>query len=241
MHIGFLQYRLKHYPEAVAHFSEAVKLNPRQPDVHLLLGLTYLQTEHYAKASQVFEEGIRYNPGNPDLHFNLGTAYDKLDRFDEVVKAMEATLRLDPHHADALNYLGYSYTERGMKIDEALSLIKRAVSLKPNNGYYVDSLGWAFFKLGQFDDALTEMKRAAALVHDDPVIYEHLGEIYLKQNLAAEAREAWLHSLELDPSNLKLIERFRSQGMGDATTEERVRQAKRRVSAERADTPKAVP
>jgi tetratricopeptide (TPR) repeat protein len=144
-----------------------------------------------------------------------------LDRFDEVVKAMEATLRLDPHHADALNYLGYSYTERGMKIEEALSLIKRAVSLKPNNGYYVDSLGWAFFKLGQFDDAM--------------------GEIYLKQNLIAEAREAWLHSLELDPTNLKLIERFRVQGMGDATSDERVRRAKRRVSAERADTPKAVP
>jgi len=241
MHMGFLQYRLKHYPEAVAHFSEAVKLNPRQPDVHLLLGLTYLQTEQYVKASQVLEEGIRYNPGNPDLHFNLGTAYDKLDRFDEVVKAMEATLRLDPHHADALNYLGYSYTERGMKIEEALSLIKRAVSLKPNNGYYVDSLGWAFFKLGQVDHALAEMKRAASLVHDDPVIYEHLGEIFLKQNQMAEAREAWLHSLELDPTNLKLIERFRAQGLGDATSDERVRQAKRRVSAERADTPKAVP
>jgi tetratricopeptide (TPR) repeat protein len=78
-------------------------------------------------------------------------------------------------------------------------------------------------------------------VHDDPVIYEHLGEIYLKQNLIAEAREAWLHSLELDPTNLKLIERFRVQGMGDATSDERVRRAKRRVSAERADTPKAVP
>jgi len=230
MHLGFLQYRLKHYPEAIGHFSEAVKLNPRQSDAHLLLGLTYLQTEQYAKASQIFEDGIRYNPGNPDLHFNLGTAYDKLNRFDELVKAMETALRLDPQHADALNYLGYTYTERGIKVEEALSLIKRAVSLKPNNGYYVDSLGWAFFKLGQLDSALVEMKRAVSLVADDPVIYEHLGEIYFQQNHVSEAREAWLHSLELDPTNVKLIERFRERGMGDPTADERIKQAKRRVS-----------
>jgi uncharacterized protein HemY len=73
--------------------------------------------------------------------------------------------------------------------------------------------------------------RASTLVKDDPVIYEHLGEVYLKQNLKTEAREAWLHSLELDPSNAKLIERYKSQGFGDPTLEERVREAaKRRVS-----------
>ncbi|TAJ26019.1 MAG: tetratricopeptide repeat protein [Nitrospirae bacterium] len=230
MHLGFLQYRLKHYPDAIAHFTDAVKLNPKQPEGHLLLGLAHLQAEQFALATQAFEEGIRLNPGNPDLHFNLGTAYDKLNRFDEVVKAMETALRLDPQHADALNYLGYSYTERGIKIEEAVSLIQRAVILKPNNGYYVDSLGWAFFKMGRLDEALAEMKRAASLVKDDPVIFEHLGEVYLQQNLVPEAREAWLHSLELDPANLKLMERFRERGMGDPTSEERIRQAKQRVS-----------
>jgi tetratricopeptide (TPR) repeat protein len=230
MHMGFLLYRLKRYPDAIGHLTDAVKLSPKHPDAHLLLGLTYLQTEQYAAASTAFEEGIRHNPENPDLHFNLGTAYDKLNRFEDVVKAMEAALRLDPKHADALNYLGYSYAERGVRVEEAISLIQRAVSLKPNNGYYVDSLGWAFFKMGQLDEALVEIQRAASLVKDDPVIYEHLGEIYLKQNRLAEAREAWLHSLELDPSNLKLVERFQAQGFGDPTAEERVRQAKQRVS-----------
>ncbi len=240
MHMGFLLYRLKRYPEAIAHLTEAVRLNPKQSDAHLLLGLTYLQTEQYILASQAFEEGIRHHPANPDLHFNLGTAYDKLNRFDDVVRAMETALRLDPKHADALNYLGYTYAERGIKIEEAVSLTKQAVSLKPNNGYYVDSLGWAFFKMGLLDEALVEIMRATSLVRDDPVIFEHLGEIYLKQNRIQDAREAWLHSLELDPTNDKLIERFRSRGFGDPTMEERVRQAKSRVS-EHSPPPQTMP
>jgi tetratricopeptide (TPR) repeat protein len=230
LHLGVLFYRLKRFPDAVTHLAEASKLNPKQPESHIVLGLAYLQMEQYEKAAQVFEEGIRQNPKSADLYFNLGTAYDKLNRFDEVVRVMEIALQLDPHHADTLNYLGYSYAERGIKIDQALSLTKQAVALKPDNGYYVDSLGWAFFKSGLLTEALTEIKRAVALVGDDPVIFEHLGDIYAKQQKLSEAREAWLHSLELDPSNSKLIERFRDLGMGDPTQEERIQQAKRRVS-----------
>jgi tetratricopeptide (TPR) repeat protein len=235
LHLGFLYYRLKQSAEAVPHLMEVVKQNPKQSDAYLLLGLTYFQSEQYALASQAFEEGIRYNPGNPDLLFNLGTVYDKLNRFDDVVRTMESALQLDPKHADTLNYLGYTYADRGMKISEAVELTQRAVSLKPDNGYYVDSLAWALFKMGRFDDAKAEITKAATLVKDDPVIYEHLGEIYLKQNLRPEAKEAWLHSLELDPSNAKLIDRYKEGGFGDPTLEDRVRQAKRRVSQNTVD------
>lgn len=230
IHLGVLQYRLKQFAGAIAHLSEAVRLNPKQSEPHIVLGLAYLQSDQYEQAAHVFEEGIRHNPKSADLHFNLGTAYDKLNRFDNVVHEMESALSLDPHHADALNYLGYSYAERGIKIDQAVSLTRQAVALKPENGYYVDSLGWAFYKKGLLEEALREIKRAVALVGDDPVIYEHLGEIYVKQDRIADAREAWLHSLELDPSNEKLLQRFREQGMGDPAQEDRIQQAKRRVS-----------
>jgi tetratricopeptide (TPR) repeat protein len=230
LHLGVLYYRLKKFPDATTHLAEASRLNPKQPESHIVLGLAYLQMEQYEKAAQVFEEGTRQNPQSADLYFNLGTAYDKLNRFDEVVRVMEIALKLDPHHADTLNYLGYSYAERGIKIEQALSLTKQAVALKPENGYYVDSLGWAFFKSGLLTEALTEIKRAVVLVGDDPVIFEHLGDVYAKQQRMSDAREAWLHSLELDPSNAKLIERFRDLGMGDPTQEERIQQAKRRVS-----------
>jgi tetratricopeptide (TPR) repeat protein len=230
VHLGVLQYRLKNFPEAIRHLSEAVRLNPKQPEPHIVLGLSYLQSDQFEQAREAFEEGIKHHPKNADLHFNLGTAYDKLNRFDDVVRAMEAAIALDPHHADALNYLGYSYAERGTKLDQALSLTKRAVALKPDNGYYVDSLGWALYKAGMVEEALKEIERAITLVKDDPVIYEHLGEIYLQRRRLAEAREAWLHSLEIDPSNEKLLQRFREQGFGDPAMELRIQQAKRRVA-----------
>jgi tetratricopeptide (TPR) repeat protein len=122
-----LFYRQKRYQDAIPHFSTVAMLNPKQADSHILLGLTHLQAEHYDKAAEAFEMGILHNPGNADLYFNLGTAYDKLNRFDDMVRAMEKTLQLDASHADALNYLGYSYADRGIKIEEALSLTKRAV------------------------------------------------------------------------------------------------------------------
>jgi tetratricopeptide (TPR) repeat protein len=230
LHLGVLFYRLKKFSDATEHLSRAVAINPKQPEAHIVLGLAYLQQEQFEKSAEVFQEGIRHNPKNADLHFNLGTAYDKLNRFDDVVRVMETAIKLDPHHADALNYLGYSYAERGIKVEQALSLTKKAVALKPDNGYYVDSLGWAFFKSGLLAEALTEIKRAVALVGDDPVIYEHLGDIYAKQQNLAAAREAWLHALELDPTNTKLMERFREHGMGDPAQEERIQQAKQRVS-----------
>ena len=230
LHLGLLFYRLKQFPEAVTHLTKAITINPKQPEAHIVLGLTYLQKDQFDDAARALEEGISQNPKNADLHFNLGTVYDKLNRFDDVVRVMEAAIKLDPHHADALNYLGYSYAERGVKIDQALSLTKQAVALKPSNGYYIDSLAWALFKSGLFTEALTEMKRAVALAGDDPVLYEHLGDIYAKQRNLSAARESWLRALELDPSNNKLMDRFRELGMGDPTQEERIQQAKRRVS-----------
>ena len=230
LHLGVLYYRLKKFPEAVEHLGRAVALNPKQPEAHVVLGLAYMQQDQFEKSAEIFQEGIRHIPKSADLHFNLGTAYDKLNRFDDVVRVMEIAIKLDPHHADALNYLGYSYAERGIKIEQALSLTKQAVALKPENGYYVDSLGWAFFKSGLLKEALTEIKRAVSLAGDDPVIYEHLGDIYAKQGKLSDAREAWLHALELDPSNNKLMERFREQGLGDPAMEERIQQAKQRVS-----------
>lgn len=230
MHLGVLLYRLKQFPEAVTHLNEAVHLAPKHPEPYIVLGLAHVQSDQFDKATQAFEEGIRHHPKNADLHFNLGTAYDKLNRFEDVEHAMEAALSLDPHHADALNYLGYSYADRGIKIDQALSLTKRAVALKPENGYYVDSLGWAFYKSGMLAEALVEIKKAVTLVGDDPVIYEHLGDIYLKQQKSADAYDAWLHSLELDPSNDKLLQRFREHGMTNPASEERIQQAKRRVA-----------
>ncbi len=215
LHLGFVSYRLKKNDEALSYLEEAVELNPKRPEPYLLSGLTYFQMEQYEQAKARLEEGILHAPSNAELHFNLGTAYDKLDQFDHVVREMEETLKLNPEHADALNYLGYSYADRGINVEEAVSLTQRAVALKPHNGYYVDSLGWALYKNGQIDEALEMMQKAVTLVSDDPVIYEHLGEIFLLQEQHEKAREAWIQSIQLDSTNEALKQRFRDLGFGE--------------------------
>ena len=215
LHLGFVSYRLKQNEEALSYLEKAVALNPKRTEPYLLMGLTYFQMEDYIQAKNKLQEGIRQDPSNAELHFNLGTIYDKLDSFDEVVREMEQTLELDPNHADALNYLGYSYADRGIHPEKAVSLTQRAVALKPHNGYYVDSLGWALYKIGRIEEALETMQRAVALVSDDPVIYEHLGEIFLLKEEREKAREAWIHSLQLDSTNESLKQRFRDTGFGE--------------------------
>lgn len=215
LHLGFVSYRLKRNEKALSYLEEAVKLNPKRPEPYLLLGLTYFQMKDYQQAKARLEDGIYQDPSNAELHFNLGTIYDKLDRFDEVVREMEQALELDSEHADALNYLGYSYADRGINMEEAVSLTQRAVTLKPHNGYYVDSLAWALYKVGRIDEALEMMQRALALVADDPVIYEHLGEIFLIRKEPEKARDAWIHSLQLDSTNEALKQRFRDTGFGE--------------------------
>ncbi len=215
LHLGFISYRLKRNDEALSYLEEAVRLNAKRPEPYLLLGLTYFQMQKYQLAKSKFEEGLDQNPSNAELHFNLGTTYDKLDQFNQVEREMKQTLELDPDHADALNYLGYSYADRGINVEEAISLTQRAVALKPHNGYYVDSLAWALYKKGRLDEALKMMQRALALVSDDPVIYEHLGEIFLLREERDKAREAWIHSLQLDSTNEDLKQRFRDTGFGE--------------------------
>ncbi len=215
LHLGFVSYRLKRNEKALSYLEEAVKLNPKRPEPYLLLGLTYFQMKEYQQAKDRLEDGIHQDPSNAELHFNLGTIYDKLDRFDEVVREMEQALELDSEHADALNYLGYSYADRGINMEKAVSLTQRAVTLKPHNGYYVDSLAWALYKVGRIDEALEMMQRALALVADDPVIYEHLGEIFLLRKEPEKARDAWMHSIQLDSTNEALKQRFRDAGFGE--------------------------
>ena len=214
LHLGILLYRLTRYDEAVQHLTRAAGLKPGDSEVHLLLGLSYLQANEFERATSAFEKGLEYHPNDEDLRFNLGAAYDKLDRFPDVVREMEAVLALNPDHTDALNYLGYSYADRGINGEEAVELTRRAVALKPDNGAYVDSLGWALFKVGKVAEALRELQRAAELVEDDPVIFEHLGEIYLIQEHRDAAKAAWVRALQLDPHNERLIKRFREAGFG---------------------------
>ena len=131
-----------------------------------------------------------------------------MERFDDMFKFLKKTLEIDPDHVDALNYLGYSYADRGIKLDEALELIKRAVILSPKSGYIRDSLGWVYFKKGMYKEALQEIKKATEIEKKDPVIFEHLGDVYKNLKNKKAAIKAWEKSLEFRGDEKGLKERI---------------------------------
>jgi tetratricopeptide (TPR) repeat protein len=121
----------------------------------------------------------------------LGSMYERQKEYDKAEKTFKKVIELNPKHAAALNYLGYMLADRGVRLEESLSLIQKAVDLDPNNGAYLDSLGWAYFKLNRVNEAETYLKKALDRVRKDPTIHEHLGDVYYQKGQYADAKAAW--------------------------------------------------
>jgi tetratricopeptide (TPR) repeat protein len=146
----------------------------------------------------ILKEGLKYNERNTDLLYRLGIVLDKLKRNEECIEKMEMIIKINPKHADALNYIGYTYADKGIYLDRALELIEMALEYKPNSGYIMDSLGWVYFRKGQYDKALEELKRAAELTPEDPTINEHLGDVYFKKKDYEKALKNYKRALSLE-------------------------------------------
>jgi Tfp pilus assembly protein PilF len=146
---------------------------------------------------------LALDEANKELRFQLGVTYEKQGRFDQAVAEFRRVITLDPKHAEAYNYVGYMFAEKGVRLDEAEHLIQKALEIEPNNGYYIDSLGWAYYQQGRYADAVRELKRAVELTRgkEDPVIFDHLGDAHLQAGDESAALAAWEKSLELDPAN----------------------------------------
>jgi Flp pilus assembly protein TadD len=112
-----------------------------------------------------------------------------MGNFEKMVEAMEKAIGIDPKHAVALNYLGYTYADRNMKLAEAESLILRALEIRPDDGYFLDSLAWVHYRQGDLKRAEKELRQALKLVPDDPVVLEHLGDVLLSDGKAGEAMD----------------------------------------------------
>ncbi len=119
---------------------------------------------------------------------------------------MEKVIALDPKDATALNYLGYTLAEMGIRLEEAEGFIKRALVLKPEDGYITDSMGWVYFKMGRHDDALQWIKKALERLPEDPLITEHLGDTYRALGRWREAKEAYERALQLGHDNPDQLE-----------------------------------
>jgi Flp pilus assembly protein TadD len=160
---------------------------PEDVDLMVFLGGQLEEAKKYEEAVGIVTEAITKDPKNASAQFALGVVYDKMGDFEKMVASMEKAIEIDPRHSVALNYLGYTYADRNMKLKEAESLILRALEIRPNDGYFLDSLAWVHYREGDFRRAEKELRQALTFVPDDPVVLEHLGDVLLSDGKGGEA------------------------------------------------------
>jgi tetratricopeptide (TPR) repeat protein len=206
VHLAFLYRENGQTQDAIDLMEKTVKSFPENAEFVYYLGTFYEEKEEYEKAAELFNRSIQIEPDETKYHFRLGVVYDKWGRKDDSIAAMRTVIDLDPSDANALNYLGYTYADLGKNLDEAEQLIKEALKYKPDDGYITDSLGWVYYKKGDYAKALEILKKAVELVPDDPIILEHLGDAYLKAGDTKNARQAYERSLEKQHKDRPAIE-----------------------------------
>ncbi|MCC7008759.1 MAG: tetratricopeptide repeat protein [Acidobacteria bacterium] len=162
------------------------------------LSRAYMLLGDEKRAFDVLEQARTRLPSDEALLFQLAAGYEQHGEYDRAERAFRELIQLNGSHADALNYLGYMLAERGRKLSEAVELVTRALAVDPDNPAFLDSLGWAHFRLGQYEKAREPLERAAAALPQSSVVQEHLGDLYLQLGRPADAAAAFERALAGD-------------------------------------------
>ncbi len=177
-------------------------------DAAIALGNLYRSHDRFAEAGDAYTKGINalsdVAPADWRVFYFRGIAYERTKRWQEAEADFKQALELNPNQPQVLNYLGYSWVDMGLNLEEALNMIRTAVDLRPNDGYIIDSLGWAYYRLGRYDEAVEELERAVELRPEDPVINDHLGDAYWQVGRKREASFQWAHARDLGPEEQEL-------------------------------------
>ncbi len=181
---------------------ETVKADPGDDEALELLADALSQAEQYPEAAQVLDTLLQHLGAKAgwQTYFMRGVALDHSGHWAEAEADFRKALTLKPDESEVLNYLGYSWIDRGEKLEEAKAMVQRAVDAKPDSGAMIDSLGWAYYRLGQFGQAVSELERATELEPADPDINNHLGDAYWRAGRRTEARFQWQRVLTLEPT-----------------------------------------
>jgi tetratricopeptide (TPR) repeat protein len=197
------------YEDAIDVLQELTEIAPDMANAYQALGDDFRSLDQledavvsYSSALDVLE---RQKVSNWALHYSRGIAYEQLGDWINAEKDFRRALEIKPNQPYVLNYLGYSLVEKQLKLDEALSLIEMAVSLRPESGYIVDSFGWVLFRLSRFVEAVPHLEKAAELMPVDPIINDHLGDVYWAVGRKREARFQWHRALSFGPEEIDSI------------------------------------
>ena len=198
---GYLLLQLDRHEDARQLALEGQDLFPNMSDFLLLEAEILLGEDKISQASSLLEVARQKWPGDTDVLYRLGFLQEQMDRREEALQTMEEIIVLDPDHAEALNFIGYTLAEEERDLERALVLIQRSLQLKPGSGHIIDSLAWVHFKLGNLDLAWRHIQSAVKIMADDPIIWEHYGDIAAALGKTAEARKGYRNALRFQPED----------------------------------------
>ena len=200
------------FAKAREEVQSAIAVEPSRP-LELYSAQLLSKGGDFEGAIEFLKELLEDQPDDDEVIYNLGVVYGENDQTDQAISYMRRSLELNPDNASALNYIGYTFAERGENLDEAEEMIMRAIELRPDDGYIVDSLGWVYYMRARplveagrreqakryLERAIAELERADELTGGDPVISEHLGDTYLLQGERKRALDKFEEALQLGP------------------------------------------
>lgn len=202
--------------------AEAARQWPDVPAVHLAEAGLAMAARDFPRAIAAYAEAERADRATgaeatltPDFYFWFGSACEQAGDVARADALLEECLQRDPNHAEALNYLAYTWAERGVRLEEALAHARRALERSPGSGAFLDTLGWVYFKLERYQESLVELQKAAEAMPDDPTILEHVGDALSRLSRMAEAAENWKKALAIDPQNKRLRDKIEAAGSAE--------------------------
>jgi len=175
-----------------------LKSGPEDRAVYITLAQMNTRLKRYPEAEQALDKAEQLSTKQDDkeyIWFLRGSTFERQKRYADAEQQFKKVIASDPQHAMALNYLGYMLADQNMKLDEALGYIKRAVDIDPTNGAYLDSIGWAYFRLGKYEMAEESLTKASQKINTDPTVHDHLGDLYQKTGRLKLAATHWERAL----------------------------------------------
>jgi tetratricopeptide (TPR) repeat protein len=200
--------------EAMAHLEKLMKDRPDDVEVVMALGNVQRSRKKFAEAAETYGKALQL-VGTPQrghwiLYFYRGTSYERAKQWDKAEPDLKKAMELVPDglpagKAQVMNYLAYSWVDRNENIDEAFKMLQRAVELSPRDGMIIDSLGWAYYRMGRYEEAVRELEKAVELKAGDPTINDHLGDAYWRIGRKLEAKFQWDHAKASNPEQEDLV------------------------------------
>ena len=233
--------QLERVDEAQKLLDEVARENPSEIRPLDALGNIMRGNKRYAEAVDYYTRAIALIDKPEQKHwtyfYSRGTCYERLKKWDSAEADLQKALQLSPDQALVLNYLGYSWIDQNRNLKQGLALIEKAVRQKPDDGYIVDSLGWAHYRMGNYKEAVKHLERAVELRPEDPVLNDHLGDAYWRVGREREARFQWDQALTLkpEPEDAEKIKRKLQKGLPVPAQARQVKRTKEAREAPRED------